>query len=248
MSKVAEFLSSQGGRFVGRGFRYGGCVILLLLFFWLLVSVLSLRGQVATLNGFDVAKIESIQSDLILQQERLQTIETNYNDFKTRMTGLDGRIETVETALTKVQTALLTLGDELQAAKTQVESYRADVGKVSDEEMVALQERVRAMEQKVEQAARQINSARPAAATPVRRQVARPASPKPVAQPFVVIGVENRGSEQFLAVAPNGSQSLADVRLLRQNDSYGQSWRLKSVAKGQAVFDVGGQEKIVRVP
>jgi hypothetical protein len=60
-----------------------------------------------------------------------------------------------------------------------------------------------------------------------------------------VIGVEQRGSERFLTVTRQGSQSVADIQLLRVGTRFG-AWLLEAIEEGHAVFRV--EDAIVRLP
>ncbi|WP_431033348.1 chemotaxis protein [Pseudomonas yamanorum] len=64
-----------------------------------------------------------------------------------------------------------------------------------------------------------------------------PPKPIPVSPPFSVLGVESRGGEQFLAIAPHDSRSLVDVQLLHSGEQVG-DWRLKALEPTSAIFAV----------
>lgn len=79
---------------------------------------------------------------------------------------------------------------------------------------------------------------RPTAARPLP---ALPALPE-------LIGIELRGAERFLAVAPAGSRTLNEVRLLREGDRFG-AWTLKRLDRQGAVFIAPGHaEQILALP
>ncbi len=79
----------------------------------------------------------------------------------------------------------------------------------------------------------------------------RPASARPVpALPALpeLLGVELRGAERFLAVAPAGSLTLNEVRLLRDGDRFG-AWTLKHLDRQRAVFIAPDHaERILALP
>ncbi|MGP3791618.1 hypothetical protein [Pseudomonas sp. B392_1p] len=82
---------------------------------------------------------------------------------------------------------------------------------------------------------------KPAAA--VRKPAPRPAPARfALALPALplLIGLELRGPERFLAVAPAGSQTLKEVRLLRSGDRFG-AWTLQRLDRQAAVFASPGQ-------
>ncbi|MEN1550966.1 hypothetical protein AAIH73_35040, partial [Pseudomonas aeruginosa] len=66
--------------------------------------------------------------------------------------------------------------------------------------------------------------------------------PKPMEPPpFSILGVEYRGGERFLSVAPPGSTQLSQIYLIRQGDAVaGTNWRLTDLDDRTAHFDVAG--------
>ena len=75
-----------------------------------------------------------------------------------------------------------------------------------------------------------------------------PPKPVPLSPPFSVLGVESRGGERFLAVAPHDSSSLIDVRLLHAGEQFG-AWHLKVLEPKAAIFAVAAQpDQTVQLP
>ncbi|MCF5088114.1 chemotaxis protein [Pseudomonas gessardii] len=75
-----------------------------------------------------------------------------------------------------------------------------------------------------------------------------PPKPDPLSPPFSVLGVESRGGERFLAVAPHDSSSLIDVRLLHAGEQFG-AWHLKVLEPHSAIFSVVAQpDQTVQLP
>ena len=75
-----------------------------------------------------------------------------------------------------------------------------------------------------------------------------PPKPVPLSPPFSVLGVESRGGERFLAVAPHDSRSLIDVRLLHSGEHLG-AWHLKVLEPHSAIFSVVAQpDQTVQLP
>ena len=86
--------------------------------------------------------------------------------------------------------------------------------------------------------------------TPSANKPKKTAPPKPVplSPPFSVLGVESRGGERFLAVAPHDSSSLMDVRLLHAGEQFG-AWHLKVLEPHSAIFSVVAQpDQTVQLP
>lgn len=71
-----------------------------------------------------------------------------------------------------------------------------------------------------------------------------PIKSSPRKAPFVLTGVEQRGTSAFAAVAPQGFSDLSQVRLIGEGDSVA-GWTLVSAGYGQATFRVNGRLQTV---
>ncbi|UYZ83093.1 hypothetical protein MTZ49_10815 [Entomomonas sp. E2T0] len=69
---------------------------------------------------------------------------------------------------------------------------------------------------------------------------------KTLVPPFSVLGIESRGGELFVSVAPSKSYSLNQIKLLRTGDSY-RSWQLKSIRTNAVVFNVGTRQQVITI-
>lgn len=69
---------------------------------------------------------------------------------------------------------------------------------------------------------------------------------KPLIPPFAVLGIESRGGELFLSVAPSKSASLSQIKLLRTGDSF-RGWQLKAIKTNAAVFVVGTRQQVINI-
>ncbi|MFA0941297.1 hypothetical protein ACDH53_28435, partial [Pseudomonas tremae] len=59
--------------------------------------------------------------------------------------------------------------------------------------------------------------------------------------PFSVVGVEYRGGERFLSVAPPGSTQLSQLNLIRPGEMVaGSNWQLNSLDDSRALFSING--------
>lgn len=66
--------------------------------------------------------------------------------------------------------------------------------------------------------------------------------------PFQMVGLEYRGGERFLSVAPTGSTRLSQIYLLRPGEVVsGSTWRLKAVDERTATFDAGGTTRTLSI-
>lgn len=109
---------------------------------------------------------------------------------------------------------------------------------VSATDLTVLQNRLDALVQ-------QINTAKPVATKP-RPRAAKPGV-APAAPTFQLLGIELRGGERFLAIQPNDTTGLADVRLLRVGDAEGR-WQLEILEPRSALFRVGQQTRRLPLP
>lgn len=89
----------------------------------------------------------------------------------------------------------------------------------------------------------QLNSANTSvpAVTPPKKTVVKPLMP-----PFSVLGIESRGGELFVSVAPSRSANLGQITLLRTGDLY-RGWQLKDIRTNAAVFNVGSRQQVINV-
>lgn len=85
------------------------------------------------------------------------------------------------------------------------------------------------------------------AAPPVQRPKVQAKASKPSTLPFQVLGMELRGGDHFISVAPLGSTTAGQMRLLRAGDRV-DGWTLEQIESKRAVFRVNGQTQQVVVP
>ena len=71
--------------------------------------------------------------------------------------------------------------------------------------------------------------------------------PSPPAPEFILLGVELRGGERLLSVAPKNSPHLQNVRLLRVGESMS-GWRLQRFDEHEAIFEAQGQARKLTLP
>lgn len=89
---------------------------------------------------------------------------------------------------------------------------------------------------------------RQAAATPAKPRTSAATPPKAVEPPLRVVGVELRGGERFLSIAPpGGALSLSQVQVLRPGEASSE-WRLVAIEGRTAVFRAGAQVHRLSIP
>ncbi|QGF92962.1 chemotaxis protein [Pseudomonas sp. CFSAN084952] len=119
--------------------------------------------------------------------------------------------------------------------------------RATEADMVALRARLEHVEQQLLEFKIQPSLPPPTPSSAKPKKAARP-KPAPLSPPFTVLGVESRGGERFLAVAPPESRSLKDIRLLHNGEQLG-TWRLKVLEPNAAIFAVAAQpDQTVQLP
>lgn len=127
-----------------------------------------------------------------------------------------------------------------QAIQARIERFeQAHTADAQASDLQALQRRVESLER----LANALQISTPVAT--VHRPAAKASKPSMPNLPFRVVGVELRGGERLLSVAPSASTSLNDMRLLRQGDAES-GWILQSIDADAALFRAGAQAR--RVP
>lgn len=106
-------------------------------------------------------------------------------------------------------------------------------------DLTALRARLEQVEQQLLDLKTQPSPLPPSLFATKPKKTARP-KPAPLSPPFSVLGVESRGGERFLAIAPPDSRSLTDVRLLHSGEQLG-AWYLKVLEPNSAIFAVVAQ-------
>lgn len=184
--------------------------------------------------------------------------KTTLNALKNRLSGIDDRLDTV-TGKPMVsmddfrasQQALSARIDVVQAAAAQAQDLARTSASAS--ELVVLKADVEALNSKLQKVA----TSRPAVATskppfppkPKPKAAAAKVAPAPLPPPpFQMVGLEYRGGERFLAIAPSGSTRLSQIYVIRPGEMVsGSAWRLKAVDERTATFDAGGTTRTLSI-
>ncbi len=186
-----------------------------------------------TVNGAaEKVSIDALQNRVSAIDDRLDTVSgkplVTMEDFRVSQQALSSRIDAVQAtamqahdAAAEVTRSSATAGD-LLVLKADLESLDGKLQKMSKPQAQAT------------------------APKPSSKPKPKPAPAKapPVPQdppPFQMVGLEYRGGERFLSVAPTGSTRLSQIYLIRPGEVVsGSTWRLKAVNERTATFDAGG--------
>lgn len=183
--------------------------------------------------------LDAIQAKLEQFDERFAAVDQKYltsnEDFRSGQQALSNRLDTLEGLASKV--------------REQVEQL--DLTSASAEDIVILKASVDSVAAQLKDLQlRQSNSANakpPSPASSTQKAASRAKTKKSAPPPpFDVIGLEHRGGQEFLAIAPTGSNQLSQIQLVRPGDGVsGTSWKLRSVDGASASFDVAGVSQTI---
>lgn len=167
-----------------------------------------------------------------LDATRLPTLQSELDALRTNQTQLQSELDDLVNQLTTFNQAQAQLDERLTHQQAQLTALS---NPPEDPRWHSLSLRIQQLETRTTQPPKPVASVRKPAAppAPARAMPAVPALP-------LLIGVELRGAERFLAVAPPGSRTLNEVRLLRGGDRFG-AWTLRRLERQAAVFASPGQ-------
>lgn len=191
----------------------------------------------------DKESLDALLARLGKVDKRLDTVDGKHlvtnEDFRSGQQALSNRIDAVQ-AYAK------------QATESTQELTR---NAASSGELVVLKASVETLDSRIHELSK--TQIKQPAAPSKPKAVARkpPPTPKPntgvvipQAPPFTVVGIEYRGGERFLTVAPPGSTQLNQIYLIRPGDAVaGTAWRLNALDGRSARFDVAGTTQTVIV-
>ncbi|WP_122256929.1 MULTISPECIES: hypothetical protein, partial [Pseudomonas syringae group] len=203
---------------------------------------------------------------LVYQQWQILHLKTGFesaanletvNAITQRINGVDDRLDAAS------QLKSVTIDDfraGQQALSNRIDAVQALVKQAQDaaqqaaatmQEVVVMNARIEELQVKLQDlraakpASVQISAAKPKTPPPSRKATAQ-AKAAEVPPPFSVVGVEYRGGERFLSVAPPGSTQLSQLNLIRPGDMVaGSNWQLNSLDDSRALFSINGSTRIL---
>lgn len=206
----------------------------------------------AGLLGYQQYQLIQLRSgvDSAAEKTSLEAILARLNRVDERLDAVDGQHLVSNEDFRSGQKALSNRIDAAQAfAKDAVENLAQTTASAGD--LLVLKATVETLDGSVRTLQEKQAKAPPLIVPAPKRPI--PAKPKPKPKPmepppFSILGVEYRGGERFLSVAPPGSTQLSQIYLIRQGDAVaGTNWRLTDLDDGTAHFDVAGASRSVRI-
>ena len=206
---------------------------------------------VAGLSGVFFNQYQRMAELQSTNTQRLQTLDTLQRD----LSALKDAQEKLQYALKDLKQMVDTSEQQANTLDPMLDQWAQEIQEMRDglavratvKELTALRGRFEHVEQQLLELQTQPSLLPPTPSANKPKKTARP-KPVPLSPPFSVLGVESRGGERFLAVAPHDSSSLIDVRLLHIGEQFG-AWHLKVLEPHSAIFSVDAQpDQTVQLP
>ena len=183
--------------------------------------------------------------------QRLQTLDTLQRDssaLKDAQEKLQYALKDLKQIVDSSEQQANILDPRLDQWAQEIQELRDGLAsRATEADMTALRARLEHVEQQLLELKTQPSPPPPTSSAAKPKKTAR-LKPVPLSLPFSVLGVEFRGGERFLAVAPHDSRSLTDVRLLHSGEQLG-AWYLKVLEPNSAIFAVAAQpDQTVQLP
>ncbi|MFV9650439.1 chemotaxis protein [Pseudomonas citrulli] len=183
--------------------------------------------------------------------QRLQTLDSLQRDSSTLMDAqekLQYALKDLKQMVDSGEQQANTLDPMLDQWAQEIQELRDGLAdRAVEADMIALRARLEHVEQQLLDLKAQPSPPPQTSSSAKPKKAARP-KPAPLSPPFSVLGVEFRGGERFLAVAPPDSRSLKEIQLLHNGEQLG-TWQLKVLEPNAAVFAVTTQpDQTVELP
>ncbi|TNF83477.1 chemotaxis protein [Pseudomonas sp. ICMP22404] len=194
-------------------------------------------AELQNTNNQHLQTLDTLQHDSSALKDAQEKLQYALRDLKQLVDTGEQQANTLDPMLDQWAQEIQVLRDGLAARATETD-------------MAALRARLEQVEQqlldlKSKPSPTPTPTPTPSAAKPKKTA---PHKPTPLSPPFSVLGVESRGGESFLAIAPHDSRSLVEVRLLHRGEQIG-AWYLKKLEPTAAIFAVDAQpDQTVQFP
>lgn len=208
--------------------------------------------------GYEHYQLTQLRESLDAAAEKtsIDAILTRLSNIDERLDSVDGKHLVSNEDFRTSQQALSNRIDAAQAFAKQVNETIQDLSRnvATSGELLVLKATVETLDGSL-QVLRKTQPKAPPLIIPKRAAAKSPpahkAKPKPAAPvppPFQVVGVEYRGGERFLSVAPPGSTRLSQIYLIRPGDAVaGTAWHLNALDDRSARFDVAGTPRTINI-
>lgn len=185
-------------------------------------------------------RLNELQSTSTQRQQTLDILQRDVSALQDAQEKLQYAVNDLKLAVDTGEQTANTLDPLLDQWAQELQELRKGLAaRATETDMTALRARLEQVEKQFLQFKTPPSAPPLAPSAAKRKNTARP-QPVPLSPPFSVLAVESRAGERFLATAPHGSRSLADIRLLHSGEQMG-AWRLKVLEPRSAIFAVKDQ-------
>lgn len=193
-------------------------------------------------------RVAELQSTNTQHLHTLDTLQRDSSALKDAQEKLQYALKDLKQMVDTGEQQANTLDPMLDQWAQEIQELRdGQAARATKADLTALRARFEQVEQQLLDLKTQPSPLPPSLSATKPKKTARP-KPAPLSPPFSVLGVESRGGERFLAIAPPDSRSLTDVRLLHSGEQLG-AWYLKVLEPNSAIFAVVAQpDQTVHLP
>ncbi|MGQ7859847.1 chemotaxis protein [Pseudomonas sp. 32A] len=185
-------------------------------------------------------RVAELQSTNTQHLHTLDTLQRDSSALKDAQEKLQYALKDLKQMVDTGEQQANTLDPMLDQWAQEIQELRdGQAARATKADLTALRARLEQVEQQLLDLKTQPSPLPPSLSATKPKKTARP-KPAPLSPPFSVLGVESRGGERFLAIAPPDSRSLTDVRLLHSGEQLG-AWYLKVLEPNSAIFAVVAQ-------
>ena len=196
----------------------------------------------------------ALASVLAYENHQLSLVSNNLASTadKDSLNALLTRLAKVDERLDAVDGKHLVTNDDFrsgqQALSNRIDTVQAYAVTAAEEQVMVLKASIEMIDIRLQELSKPQASEPPVVAPPPKPVIRKKPPPAPQPPPFTVIGIEYRGGERFLSVAPPGSTQLSQINLIRPGDGVtGTAWKLKSMDGRLAHFEVAGLSRTLTV-
>lgn len=185
-------------------------------------------------------RVAELQSTNTQHLHTLDTLQRDSSALKDAQEKLQYALKDLKQMVDTGEQQANTLNPMLDQWAQEIQELRdGQAARATKADLTALRARLEQVEQQLLDLKTLPSPLPPSLSATKPKKTARP-KPAPLSPPFSVLGVESRGGERFLAIAPSGSRTLMDVRLLHSGEQVG-TWQLKVLEPNSAIFTVAAQ-------
>ena len=177
----------------------------------------------ASVLAYENHQLSLVSNDLAATADKdsLNALLTRLTKVDERLDAVDGKHLVTNDDFRSGQQALSNRIDAIQAYAKQASKNTQDLSMrvtAAEEQVMVLKASIEMIEIRLQELSKPLTTEPPVIAPLPKPVIRKKPPPAPQPPPFTVIGIEYRGGERFLSVAPPGSTQLSQINLIRPGD------------------------------